>query len=351
MTTKFWAPFISALVGSSISMACSTPRYLDVGKSSGALDGGARSDASEAPASDGPAAAAHDGHDVTHEDGPAVTPSDGRGADVREAGAVIPPDGSATPPRDAAPDRPLPPDGPSCPGTETNACGPSCIACPSVAFADAYCSGGSCAFMCRNGYHRCGDTCRSDADVDACGFGCEVCPTLPNASATCTNGSCGFYCRSSSDRKCDDGCFVCCQSGDCPAADNGFQSECNQHRCENTCRGGIRCNNQCWADQGACYFTYTAPGSCRWGNLCEDPTTWCTGSAESRRVTFPVNDYSGLKSECDGIRASEVATLCSNPDAQARIQAGEKVSIGYALLNFDADGDPTRTFIEDVPCN
>lgn len=98
----------------------------------------------------------------------------------------------------------------TCRRNDVNACGSSCNPCRPPAFGTATCNSGTCGFVCRSGYKKCGSAC---IDEDSC---CSAgdCRPPSNAEATCDNGQCEWSCRSDYVR-CDDTCISpsqCCNA-------------------------------------------------------------------------------------------------------------------------------------------
>ena len=71
---------------------------------------------------------------------------------------------------------------------DPNHCGACGTVCSAPANATATCAGG-CGFTCTVGYHLCGSTCASNADVTNCGASCSPCAGAANGMATCDGNS------------------------------------------------------------------------------------------------------------------------------------------------------------------
>ncbi|MFO0681194.1 MAG: hypothetical protein U0234_04040 [Sandaracinus sp.] len=83
-----------------------------------------------------------------------------------------------------------------CVDTTTDAlhCGDCATACTAPAHGTAVCESGHCGIACDAGFHDCGGTCVSDADVATCGTSCTPCPAVAGATSTCDGTSCGRTC-------------------------------------------------------------------------------------------------------------------------------------------------------------
>ena len=72
--------------------------------------------------------------------------------------------------------------------------------------------------------HECNGNCFDDTSVNSCGTSCTPCPVPANATiATCASGSCDFVCKNGY-RKCGSTCIPttgCCVTADCPQPANG----------------------------------------------------------------------------------------------------------------------------------
>src|ERR687885_660398 len=53
--------------------------------------------------------------------------------------------------------------------TDKTACGPLCTSCPTSPNGKTDCDGTECILTCNPGYHRCGDGCSKDDQVESCG--------------------------------------------------------------------------------------------------------------------------------------------------------------------------------------
>jgi len=110
--------------------------------------------------------------------------------------------------------------GSTCRGNaDAAACGTSCISCPSVANGTRICSSGTCDFTCNSGYHRCGNTCRSNTDPTACGSSCAVCSVPSNGQAVCSSGACGVSCNSTY-LACNNRCVMQTRAETCDGLDD-----------------------------------------------------------------------------------------------------------------------------------
>ncbi len=59
--------------------------------------------------------------------------------------------------------------------------------------------------VCAAGFHRCGNVCVSDLDVNFCGTSCAPCPSPPNSTPICNLGVCDFVCDATFEQ-CDEMC-------------------------------------------------------------------------------------------------------------------------------------------------
>ena len=178
---------------------------------------------------------------------------------------------------------------------DTSACGPGCVACPTVANGDVACTGGACTLTCTGATHECAGACVADASVDHCGSLCSPCPDPANGSPTCVAGACGIACdggRHPCSGAClsdtsPQSCGAACSP--CPGTAHG-SATCNGGACGLQCSGGYHlCGGACVADDSltacgaSCAVCPTSPSgkaSCTAGTcvLTCNPGTHLCGS-------------------------------------------------------------------------
>jgi len=166
--------------------------------------------------------------------------------------------------------------------TSVTHCGSCNNTCTASANATAVCSNNSCDFTCNTGYHREGDACLANGDVDCCGVACQTC-TVPggsHATAACVyspadtdyvcsyectapwgdcNGSTADYCEIDTSSSITH-CLAC--NNNCTVPANG-SALCTASGCDIACDVNYhRCGNQCRADNDTSYC----------GLSCEDCT-------------------------------------------------------------------------------
>ena len=148
---------------------------------------------------------------------------------------------------------------------------------PSNECAEATCKTGTC-----NGNGGCGNVSNGQTAT-----GCNTGAACVNGGASartadaCQNGSCqegstmscgSFGCEGnrwtscpSGTLPCSNGCFQCCQAGQCPARTNQ-RAECIANRCEYAC-AGTTCGSRC-VQRGLCFALYVSDGACGdpWGH-------------------------------------------------------------------------------------
>lgn len=95
---------------------------------------------------------------------------------------------------------------------DAQSCGTSCTPCPagpanSVPACTSTAMEVACDFACREGYHRCGNTCADDASTATCGSRCEPCSVPTNGRATCDGTTCGIACNSGFKACCGRSCI------------------------------------------------------------------------------------------------------------------------------------------------
>ena len=161
-------------------------------------------------------------------------------------------------------------------------CGGCNNACTAPANGTAICTGNSCDFTCNTGFHREGDACIANGNVDCCGVGCQTCtvPVGSHATAACVYSStagdfvCSFECNApwadcnaSAVDWCETDtslstahCLAC--NNVCPVPANG-SAVCTATGCDIVCDINYhRCGNQCRANSDISYC----------GAACEDCT-------------------------------------------------------------------------------
>ncbi len=144
--------------------------------------------------------------------------------------------------------------GGSCvPQNTVTACGSRCLSCGGGPNSIPSCTNGVCDFTCQAGFHRCGNACVSNFNVNSCGTtSCAACPQPPNATATCDGTSCSFTC-STGFHACGADCVsnfdvATCgsQCTPCTPPANATAACTTGVSCDFTCNPGfVRCGAQC----------------------------------------------------------------------------------------------------------
>lgn len=194
--------------------------------------------------------------------------------------------------------------------TDINNCGNCSNKCIAPANGTATCNG-TCGFNCLNGFHKCGNDCKSNTDATACGTSCMNCPPPPsgNGSPVCNSGSCSVNCNTGFHR-----CGADCKSNtdptacgttcvNCPGPSGGNGSPvCSSGTCGISCNSGFHlCTNQCKSnnDVGSC-GTNCSP--------CPNPsagtgTPTCDGTSCDISCSTPTPDKCGTA--CVDLQTSE----------------------------------------------
>ncbi len=167
-------------------------------------------------------------------------------------------------------------------------CGDRCNdPCPEPDHSTAQCNGVECSFVCELGYHRCGEECVSDYNVNSCGNRCEPCETIPNTTVSCNGVQCVYactetshYCGAPYDGCVDNNALATCGSRcePCPEPDHTSSS------CDCTDEDGCLCNWVCLDDY------YDRDG---------DPANGCESYCVFESETDDLGD--GIDQNCDGI--------------------------------------------------
>lgn len=131
------------------------------------------------------------------------------------------------------------------------------------------CNTGTHQCECAAGYHLCGQSCVSDADVATCGASCTPCPTDPLGTATCAVATCGITCNANT-LSCGGACAAC------PA--NATTTQCNGAQCiAATCGAGrLLCAGQCPACPAGASTTQCAGAACE-ATACASGRLLCSG--------------------------------------------------------------------------
>jgi hypothetical protein len=180
----------------------------------------------------------------------------------------------------------------------------------------------------------------TDSDPNACGMSCTKCGSYPNATVVCRAGKCGIDCKNQAfPKRCTDGCFECCGDSDCPTRANETV-QCNSHRCSYSCNA-VTCGSKC-VPQGLCYALYANACADPWGSPCKAGS--CAAPNEVRSIAVAGTTIAEVSALCDAELPKLARQICaSNPDAKAKVAAGELALVSFYVGLYDQSENEIMT--------